>query len=925
MGSVEVTGGDRERLAILTLALLLTAVMVVAGSATMTTSDFATAATTGSEGPPESPVANELPPSPPLPESPPPESPFAGARPQVRVDKNCYFPREPVIIILTNVGNIPLVLSWSFEWEVESATGGLVHVFTKFTRERFILDPGEFVNFTWDQTYNTPDGRFGLYVPPGNYTARVWTQVGIAPPEPVILGEATFEIGQCGTQFDAGRDIAVNEGETFRLEPTIQFFGDATITSITWDVDLTFDANGDGNATNDADLVGKNPEHAFGDDGEYDVIMNVRGFGNLTSKERLDQDVVFAIDSSGSMTSNDPSGLRKTATKSYVDRMILYDQGAVVDFDDDAILVNGHHLSTNYAQVKADIDTIDAAGGTFMAPGLRASAVELRDHGDPAHQWLIIYLTDADSQSIQDQFQLPEAIQLAKDLGIRVFTIGLNIPEDLGRVRMEQIANETGGKFFPAPTAEALEEILSEIAKQINETRGGYFSVSDTVTVSVLNVNATVTGFVAPLGCADEDDDEEDDDDEDDGDDDDDGDDGDDDGEGEDGDRNPARDILGRSGGARVMDDDDGDDDDGDDDDDDEDRDCGDEDEEDDGEDRHGASPNLISDPGFESGSLVLVPRFGAAPPSFGFWTARDNPPQPPRLVNSPQPVHSGAWAAEVDTRAATYGEHLIQDFTTSSASYVWTFWIYPIEGFNVVEVVYNWDRGVTGSAVVATALEYGPAGTVFHAWDTQANFAPLSPDSWHEVTIVADACSLVQDYLVDGAPVGSIRAKGGIPSAGNATVILGDVSNIARHGLFYYDDQSFSEFVCEPDDDDDGGDDDDDDEDGHDDDDDEDDEDEEDGGSGAGFLFLFYGNATDPGSDDLTFTWDWGDGTIDVFTFFHNGVGPDLFPSPNGGPAAVNSTATHGYTRAGTYTVILTVTDDDGGMEVLSFTVTRL
>ena len=909
MGLRGMTGGDRARFATLGFALLLTVTMALAGSASTFRSDFATAATPGADGPPESPLANELPQDSPLPDGQPPDTPLAGARPQVRVDKNCYFPREPVIIILTNVGNIPLVLSWSIEWEVESVTDGLVHIFTKFTRERFILDPGEFVNFTWDQTYNTLDGRFGLYVPSGNYTARVWTQVGIAPPEPVILGEATFEIGQCGTQFDAGKDIAVDEGETFRLEPTIQFFGDANITSITWDVDSTTDANGDGNATNDADLVGENPEHTFGDDGAYDVVMNVRGFGNLTSKERLDQDVVFAIDSSGSMLSNDPSGLRKTATKTYVDRMILYDQGAVVDFDDDAILVNGHHLSTNYAQIKADIDTIDDAGGTFMAPGLKAAAVELRDHGDPLHQWLVIYLTDADSSTIQDQFKLPEATQLAKDLGIRVFTIGLNIPEDLGRIRMEQIANETGGKYFPAPTAEALEEILSEIAEQINETRGGYFSVSDTVTVSVLNVNATVTGFVAPLGCADDDDDDDGDDD----DDDDDDDDGDDDDEGEDGDRNPGRDILSRGGGARVMDDDD--DDDGDDD-----GDCGDEDEEDDGGDRHGASPNLVSDPGFESGSLVLVPQFGAVPPSFGYWAARDNPPQPPRLTNSPQPVHSGAWAAEIDTRTATFGEHVIQDFTTSSASYVWTFWIYPIEGFNVAEVVYNWDRGVTGSAVGATALEYGPAGTVFHAWDTQANFTPLSPDSWHEVTVIADACSLVQDYFVDGAPVGSIRANGGIPSAGNATVILGDVSNIARHGLFYYDDQSFSEFVCEPEDDDDDDDDDDDEgsEDG------EDDDDEEGGGSGAGFLFLFYANATDPGSDDLTFTWDWGDGTIDVFTFFRDGVGPDPSPSPGGGPASVNSTATHGYGLAGTYTVTLTVTDDDGGTEVLTFTVTR-
>src|SRR3990170_4959730 len=209
-----------------------------------------------------------------------------------------------------------------------------------------------------------------------------------------------------------------------------------------------------------------------------------------------------------------------------------------------------------------------------------------------------------------------------------------------------------------------------------------------------------------------------------------------------------------------------------------------------------GAS-NLLADPGFESGSLVIGPQFGAIPSSVGFWTARDNPPAPPRLVDPPMPVHSGFWAAEIDTRTATYGEILIQDFATTFASYVWVFWVYPVEGYNAAEILYNWDRGVTGSGVITTRMDYGPAELILRAWDTTASFPPLPTGGWHEVKVVANTCSLVQDLYVDGVLVGSVRATGGGSPAGMATVVFGDTGNIAKHGLFYYDDESFEEFDC--------------------------------------------------------------------------------------------------------------------------------
>lgn len=78
-----------------------------------------------------------------------------------------------------------------------------------------------------------------------------------------------------------------------------------------------------------------------------------------------------------------------------------------------------------------------------------------------------------------------------------------------------------------------------------------------------------------------------------------------------------------------------------------------------------------------------------------------------------------------------------------------------------------------------------------------------------------------------------------------------------------------------------------------------------------AGGVVAWSADGTDPGSDDLTFTWSTGEAN----TYFNNGVGPDPFPSPGGTfPFAASDQANAAYAAPGVELLAVTLTDDDGG-----------
>lgn len=200
-------------------------------------------------------------------------------------------------------------------------------------------------------------------------------------------------------------------------------------------------------------------------------------------------DVALIIDSSGSMSWNDPNDLRKSAAKLFVDLLSPGDRVAVVDFDEDVVVLMPLREIRDQSDkdaVKAAIDRIDSSGWTNIGGGLFEGFNELNSSYN-GNRKVAILLTDGYHNTGRDP---SDVVPLYKAKGWPVYTIALTGDADENLLRW--IASETGGKYYKAPTAAELQQIYNEIKRVVKkqeliEKREGLISqgesVKDTVTV----------------------------------------------------------------------------------------------------------------------------------------------------------------------------------------------------------------------------------------------------------------------------------------------------------------------------------------------------------------------------------------------------------------------------------------------------------
>src|SRR5437667_275639 len=181
----------------------------------------------------------------------------------------------------------------------------------------------------------------------------------------------------------------------------------------------------------------------------------------------VDQDVILAIDSSGSMVWNDPSNLRISSAQEYMRNLIPPDRVASIDFDDQAhftranvggpahLLNYGPNGELMYISPQSDLTTIDSSGSTNWGAAIKIANDEFVAHGIPAHAWNLIVLTDGQNTccptgSDGDAQALSQSLR-AKALGVTIYMIGLGA--DLNEALMKTVAANTGGTYYHAVTA----------------------------------------------------------------------------------------------------------------------------------------------------------------------------------------------------------------------------------------------------------------------------------------------------------------------------------------------------------------------------------------------------------------------------------------------------------------------------------------
>lgn len=242
------------------------------------------------------------------------------------------------------------------------------------------------------------------------------------------------------------------------------------------------------------------------------VNIQVNGSGQTTINPA---DVVLAIDASGSMQQNDPTGLRKTSANNFIDKLnSTTDKVGVVNWDD--AIRQQQNLTNNFTQAQNVVNQNTPGGFTNGALALETSIGMLdADSVLEPYQKFIILLTDGEfnrpTTGTANSAALAQA-DIAAEKGYKIFTIGLGSGVD--PLILGQIADKTGGSYYFAASATALDSIYDEIFQAITQVASN-ITVTDVIpdymtfgsptidpTTNTLNPDdtTTLTWFIPKLG-----------------------------------------------------------------------------------------------------------------------------------------------------------------------------------------------------------------------------------------------------------------------------------------------------------------------------------------------------------------------------------------------------------------------------------------
>ncbi len=173
--------------------------------------------------------------------------------------------------------------------------------------------------------------------------------------------------------------------------------------------------------------------------------------------------VVLTLDTSGSMTK--AMGTAKAAASSFVDNLGANDSVGVISFNRTVTLLSP--VGSSKASAKDTVNSLIARGDTALFDALYASLDSTR--GRTGRRAVVLLSDGVDDDGYGKTLSkktIADIGTLAKELNVPVFTIGLG--SEIDEKTLRQVASESGGAYFSAPTAEDLQALYTKLGRQLS-------------------------------------------------------------------------------------------------------------------------------------------------------------------------------------------------------------------------------------------------------------------------------------------------------------------------------------------------------------------------------------------------------------------------------------------------------------------------
>ena len=164
--------------------------------------------------------------------------------------------------------------------------------------------------------------------------------------------------------------------------------------------------------------------------------------------------VVVALDTSGSMTK--AIGTARDAASSFVDHLGSGDSVGVIGFSRTVSLLAP--VGSSKQAAKDQIGGLIARGDTALFDAIYASLDSTR--GRPGRRAVVLLSDGVDDDGYGNRLSkktMGDIAALSKELNVPVFTIGLG--SEIDEATLKQVASESGGAYFAAPTPQDLQVI----------------------------------------------------------------------------------------------------------------------------------------------------------------------------------------------------------------------------------------------------------------------------------------------------------------------------------------------------------------------------------------------------------------------------------------------------------------------------------